>query len=202
MYNRLDSLLRPDPNSEVLIRFNSGRREVPSRKPMVDPRNKDIETQRYNFRAINDYLSKTDYSYDLLGSYRQITTTEFEHVFKHLIDRAVPGYEYDKRLDANVKLVAEALRYPYVDQVVKSVPSLGTLHTAATMYTFLRFLVTVAEAMDAPRIEEDKDINHVQADREGLIGLLHDYTITRMHNDDPLVAQQKLQETFGKPGWR
>lgn len=194
---RLNSLLLPDLQSESIKRFTDGQRDIP-KKPIVDVRSKDTETQRYYFRAIIDYLKKTGYTYEPSSSYRQITSMQFELAFKHIVNRIFPGHIFNKRLDVNVKQLADDLGYAYTDQVIKALPSLGALHTSATMYAFLHFLMNFAKAMDMTMPEDYHDTTSLQIDASGLATILLDDTIARRENNDHVAIDHQLKDTFGE----
>lgn len=172
-------------------------RETP-KKIIGYPNNmKSIDNQRYHHMAINKYFTKHEYTKSLPTSYRQITPLQFEEMLDFLMKRVFPNFKFHNySLQYKVQYAVDKLKYPLGDSVLKSLSELGTMHTTFIYNAFLHHLVNLAEGLDMPLLSIDE--KPFELDREGITNLRFQYTLARLHNNDPTISNKKLKDAFGK----
>ena len=70
------------------------------------------------------------------------SSKDIQMIFKFLYAQLDPKFEYSKKIEEDVQYVLKSLRYPFADQITKSVLySAGSLHAWPTLLAMLTWMV-------------------------------------------------------------
>ncbi|KAI9472306.1 MAG: HEC/Ndc80p family-domain-containing protein [Benjaminiella poitrasii] len=202
---RASTILKASPSSEILVKFNVEGKAGPNKKFITDPRNiKDGDVQRRYLRDINEYLKRTKYEGPPPPrNIRSLGAKDFQAIFKHLIHRLLPTYEYKRKFDDEVLILLRKLNYPMVDTISpKTLLSVGALHSTPTFFGLLHYLVECCKANDLLEADKSPGLeNGSEFERAGLSHIFHSFAVEsyqhRMEGiNDPSIARNNLKKSF------
>ncbi|KAI8384697.1 HEC/Ndc80p family-domain-containing protein [Radiomyces spectabilis] len=162
VYYRRISTLNPRLSvvSDTAKAYNNGKPQAIA-KLHHDPRNiKDPEFQRNATRTITDYLAEAGYGFLDKRALRDLTSKEFQNIFKFLQVRIMPTYTYRGRFEDELTEVLKMLRYPLAETInIKAMYPIAALHTLPTIIALLSWMCEACIVTE--RIAEElNDTNH------------------------------------------
>lgn len=185
---------------ELNIELDNTKAEAtPARHNIDQKKIKEPEVQRRYCATIKAHLRETNYDGIEPATSRNISSPEFQAVFKYLISRIMPKYVFSKRFEDEVMDVLRILKCPLLNIITAAtLRSIGTLHAHPTFFALLFWLTECSKQLDLSReaLEE-------QTDYENPILIFHQFAIDcyRSHqsgNDDFTEQTNKLRTKCGK----
>lgn len=176
------------PKAEVQLgRYNIDQKKI-----------KEPEVQRKYCATIKAYLRETNYDGIEPVTSRNISSPEFQSVFKFLIHRILPHHRFIKKFEDEVLELLRDLKSPLLNMITPAtLRSVGTLHAHPTFFALLFWLTECSRQVDLTR----ESINE-QGKRENPMQIFRQYTIECYHshqagNDDFSEQTEKLREDCG-----